>query len=228
MVSLSPAYFEERSMERAWHDDNGIPPRFAYAEKLIDRQVQEMLGLAKGIICDGVVNDAEVVALRQWFLANPDVTMKYPGNHLAARVMATFEDGIVDEDERAELTHLLTSLVGEPEIGVGNMNNTTRLAFNNPLPFVLFDGREFVFTGTCAYGTRKKCEAEVAARGGRCSKTVTSRCDFLVVGLIASPSWTFSTHGRKIEEAVESRSQGHRLAIVPEEHWIEALQLDAH
>jgi NAD-dependent DNA ligase len=215
-------------MEREWIDENGLPPRFVYADRLLDRQTTELIGLAKGIVCDGVVGDAEVVALRQWVMQNPDVTVRYPGSYVAQRVLATLADGVVDEEERAELRQLLMQLAGEPEGLSGTMNQPTRLGFNDPPPFVVFDGREFVFTGTFAYGTRKKCEAEVTARGGRCHNAVTRRADFLVVGLISQPAWTQPTFGRKLEDAIRLRdNEGHRIAIIPEELWIEALQIDA-
>jgi hypothetical protein len=68
----------------------------------------------------------------------------------------------------------------------------------------------------------------VSDRAGRCSDAVTSRTDVLVVGMIASPDWIQSTHGRKIETAMAMKQQGHRIRVVSEEHWIDALQLDEH
>jgi hypothetical protein len=41
----------------------------------------------------------------------------------------------------------------------------------------------------------------------------------LVVGTIRSRDWLHSTHGRKIEHAVELAGQNHPIAIVSEEHW---------
>lgn len=209
-------------------EETGIPPRRYYADETITRRTSELIGLAKGIVCDGVVNDAEVVALRQWIIENSDVTVRFPGNFVAQRVFATLEDGVVDDDERVALRDLLLSLTGEPENLSGTMNQPMRFGFNDPPPFVAFDSREFVFTGIFAYGTRKKCEAEVAARAGRSSRYVSSSTDFVVVGLRPNPAWTHSTHGTKMETAMAMRDKGHRIAIIPEELWIEALQLDAH
>jgi hypothetical protein len=57
--------------------------------------------------------------------------------------------------------------------------------------------------------------------------SVTSKTDVLVVGMIASPDWIQSTHGRKIEAAISMKQGGHPIVIVPEEHWLEALQFDS-
>jgi hypothetical protein len=51
---------------------------------VIDQRVAEMLGLAKGIVCDGRVNEAETMAFRQWFKANPDAAALYPGRSCGA------------------------------------------------------------------------------------------------------------------------------------------------
>ena len=135
-------------------DENGQPIKALYFHRLVDRQVTEMLGLVKGIICDGVVSDAEIVALKQWLKANPDVTAAYPGDQLARRMLKVMEDGIIEEDERAELREFLLDMVGEPEDLTGTMRDPTNLPIDTPPPTILFDGREYVFTGTLAAGTR--------------------------------------------------------------------------
>lgn len=55
-------------------------------------------------------------------------------------------------------------------------------------------------------------------RGGAIA-SVSKKLDYLVIGEIGSRDWIHSTHGRKIEKAVELRNGGARLAIVSERHW---------
>jgi NAD-dependent DNA ligase len=205
-------------------DDDGQPIKPLYVHRLVDRQTTEMLGLAKGIICDGVVSDAEIVALKQWFKANPDVSSAYPGDQLARRMLTVLEDGVIEEHERAELKEFLLDLVGEPAGLTGTMRDPTRLPLDQPPPTIVFDAHEYVFTGTLASGNRVWAEQQVAERGGTCGKTVTKRTNFLVVGLFASEAWIQSTHGRKIQRAVELRDAGEPIHIVAEEHWLEAIE----
>lgn len=205
-------------------DENGQPPKAFYFHRLVDRQISEMLGLVKGIICDGVVTDAEIVALKQWLKANPDVTAAYPGDQLARRLLRVMEDGIIEEDERAELKTFLLDMVGEPEDLTGTMRDPTKLPIDVPPPTILFDGREYVFTGTLAAGTRTWAEQQVVDRGGICGDTITKRTNYLVVGLLASDAWIQSTHGRKIQKAVELRDSGQSIHIVAEQHWLEAIE----
>jgi hypothetical protein len=40
-----------------------------------------------------------------------------------------------------------------------------------------------------------------------------------VIGEIGSRDWIHSTHGRKIEKAMDYNGRGCRIAIVGEQHW---------
>jgi NAD-dependent DNA ligase len=208
-------------------DENGTPAKRLYAGRVHDRLVAEMLGLVKGMICDGVLTDGEAVALHQWLRSHPDVTVGYPGNLIAERLQAAFADGILEEHERTELLDLMRSLAGETDDQSGLLNRATRLPCDNPPPTVFFDGREFCLTGIFAYGARKACEAEITARGGRCAKSPTQHTHYLVIGLEASAAWVQGDHGTKIEHAVKLKSNGHPISILAEEHWIEALQYES-
>jgi hypothetical protein len=214
-------------MTKDIRDQHGRPPRAMYGPAALERDVTEMLGVVKGVICDGVLNDAEAVALEQWLRSHPDVAVTFPGNVLAERVQAIFEDGILDETERKELEEILQSLCGETEAQDGLLNRATRLPITQPMPSVFFDNHEFCFTGIFAYGTRADCERAVADRGGRCCKQPTGRTHYVVIGLVASDAWAQPTYGRKVEHAVHLRELGKPIAIISEEHWVEALRADA-
>lgn len=210
-----------------WTDEDGTPFHPLYAGRVHDRLIAEMLGLVKGVICDGRIGDGEAVALTQWLRSHPDAASTFPGSVIAARLESIFADGILEEREREDLEDLLRSLVGETADQSGELDRATRLPIDNPVPSIFFDGRTFCFTGKFVYGSRARCEEEIARRGGRCSPTLTQTVDYLVLGTVASPAWVQTTHGAKIEKAVELKSRGGAIAIIAEEHWVEALQLDA-
>jgi hypothetical protein len=46
---------------------------------------------------------------------------------------------------------------------------------------------------------------------------------YLIIGEIGSRDWIHSTHGRKIEKALEHNAGGARIAIIGEQHWFEQL-----
>ena len=54
-------------------DDHGQPLNTAFNYKRrVERDISEVLGLAKGILSDGVINDDEVYFLRAWGHAYPE------------------------------------------------------------------------------------------------------------------------------------------------------------
>src|SRR2546428_2926008 len=205
-------------------DDHGQPPKALYGPRVAKRLVSELLGLCKGMICDGEISEGELASLKRWLAGHPDAAVLYPWKTVAERLLRIYDDGIITPDERKELNELLLDLTGETEAHDQPLNLSTRLPFDEPIPSILFDGHEHVFTGRMLYGTRRDCERKVVDRGGRVGKTVTKRTNFLVIGPIASSAWLESTHGRKILRAVELRSEGLPLRIVSEEAWIHAIE----
>lgn len=204
-------------------DDDGQPRTLYFRDRRSERLVSELLGLCKGMICDGEVSDGEALALKRWVAGNQDVMIGYPGQVLAERLVRIFADNHVDDDERADLSQLLLDLVGEDPRHEEPLNLSTRLPIDDPVPTILFDGMTYVFTGAMLYGSRRECEGLVQDRGARVADTVTKKTDYLVIGPIASRAWLESTHGRKILRAVELRRDGHPIKILTEESWILAL-----
>jgi NAD-dependent DNA ligase len=205
-------------------DDDGQPSKALYGPRVAKRLVSELLGLCKGMVCDGEISEGELAALKRWLVGHPDAAVTYPGKTVAERLLRIYTDRIVTPDERQELNELLLDLTGETEEHDQPLNLSTRLPFDEPTPTILFDDHEHVFTGRMLYGTRRDCEQKVVDRGGRVANKVTQRTNFLVIGPIASRAWLESTHGRKILRAVEVRSEGLPLRIVSEEAWIQAVE----
>ncbi len=204
-------------------DEDGQPPSLYFRDRRAERQVSELLGLCKGMICDGEVSDGEALALRRWLAGNPDAQIGYPGQVLAERLVRIFADGVIDDEERADLSTLLQDLVGEDERHEEPLNLSTRLPIDEPVPTILFDGQTYVFTGAMLYGSRRECEQHVLDRGGRVADSVTKKTNYLVIGPIASRAWLESTHGRKILRAVELRRDGVPIKVIAEETWITAI-----
>jgi NAD-dependent DNA ligase len=194
-----------------------------HSRRIRDRCVVELLGITKGIVADNTVSDAEAVMLRQWIEANPEVTDCWPGNVLHDRLVRVFADGIISEAEREDLTTLLQRAVGESEGSTSAPISPSALPLNDPEPPIEFPEMHYVFTGTFYFGTRERCEAAIAERGGTCGGSITLATNYLVIGTLATGAWQFSTHGRKIEKAIKYREEGAALAIVSEECWVRAM-----
>lgn len=215
-------------MTREYLDAHGQPVNSGFCRRgRHDRTVDELIGLAKGMVADGVISDAEAGYLRQWLEENAQhASTTWPVNVIYDRVQVMLADGVIDADEREELFDLLRQVVS-PDSSVAEQvaNLSAQLPFDDPLPEIVFEGRSFCFTGKFAFGARKRCENEINIRNGIVAGTITQKLDYLVIGVIGSRDWAHTTHGRKIEKAVALREQWGGLAIVGEEHWHAALIL---
>eukprot|EP01028_Stygiella_incarcerata_P008228 TRINITY_DN35283_c0_g1_i1.p1 TRINITY_DN35283_c0_g1~~TRINITY_DN35283_c0_g1_i1.p1 ORF type:complete len:210 (-),score=9.35 TRINITY_DN35283_c0_g1_i1:165-794(-) len=200
-------------------DPNGPEVMRFSAKRRSDRTVDELIGMSRLILADGIVDAQEADFLKTWLKTNADYCDIWPINVLNKRIQAFLEDGVVDQGEKAELFSLLSELVGGRPTHEKITSFSSVLPFNDPLPEVDLSGR-FCFTGAFAFGSRKDCMSQAAALGGVASKTMTMSVDYLVVGLMGSQAWAHSAWGRKIETAVRFRDQkGKPIAIIGEDHW---------
>lgn len=205
-------------------NDDGQPFAFGFnSHRRLERDISELLGLAKGMLADGVVSDAEIVLLHEWMLTHPEPVSHWPCDRIATRLQAVLADGIVDPEEQADLADLLAKLVGGNAGILADDNAATALPLDRPAPKLVFAQREYVLTGKFAYGTRTACERLVQDRGGSCEAGVTMHTDYLVIGTFGSRDWVHTSYGRKIEKAVDYRNRGAPVSIVCEQHWAAAL-----
>jgi NAD-dependent DNA ligase len=196
--------------------------RFFGRARLDDRQINELIGLAHGLIADSELNDAEVEYLRKWLVANQDVSKNPVTGNLLRRIDVMLSDGVLDAIERKELFETLRKFSGG-DFELGEVLKATELPLDHPPPIVICPGKMFCFTGTFAFGSRKACEAAIEERGGRCG-SLTQGTNFLVVGIYATGSWKHSSYGDKIERAVKMRDKGIPISIVGEAHWVDAIR----
>ena len=205
-------------------DPHGQPMSTAFNRKMRrERDITELLGIAKGVLADGVVVDDEVRFLNQWAINHPDGLNEFPVNLIFSRLAHIYSDGHVDDEERVELQDLLEKLVGGTESLLLGYDASSKLPLCDPPPLVSWFQEVFVFTGKFAFGTRRNCWHEVMSRGGDVEEDVSRRTTFVVIGTFGSEDWRRSAYGRKIEKAVDLRSQGFPLRIVGEDHWCKAL-----
>lgn len=202
-------------------DPHGQPiDRLLNRKHRVDRDLDELLGLAKGLVADGVVNQAEGEFLEGWLRCNREVCTHEPILMLYNRVSEMLEDRLLDAEEQAELLYLLSEFTGlVPEAEVVE-NITTRLPFDHPAPVIQIQDRTFCFTGRFVSGTRRECEGVVIDRGGMIHPRIAGHVDYLVVGFFGSDDWAHTAFGRKIEAAMELQKKGAGIKIVSEDHWL--------
>jgi len=202
-------------------DEQGQPIKNFNTDAIMDRHIDELIGFCRGVSADGAVNQAEAEYLARWIEEHRPYADQYPINVLYKRLSEMLSDGVLDAEESAELLDVIRSLTGEAKRDETPAPNTsTALPLDNPAPEITIPGRNFVFTGVFTVGTRKQCEEIIVERGGKMQKNITTSTDYLVIGDIGSEQWIYSSHGRKIEKAVNYRETGVPIAIISEHYWI--------
>jgi len=187
-------------------------------ERISSRQIDELIGIARGLCADGVLNDAEIEFLQKWLAVSADVSGQPVIVRLYQLVEEILSDGFVDEDERVQLFDTLNALA-DTTFELGEVLKPTTLPLCSPPPDVSFLGMRFCFTGTFNLGRRQDCERAVEERGGL-GGSLTQDTNYLVIGAYVTDSWRHSSFGNKIIKAVEMRDHKNvPISIVSEQHW---------
>jgi hypothetical protein len=76
----------------------------------LEKSINSLLGLLEGIAIDGRVNEGEVGLLRVWLEDHQDVAHRHPYNELIPVLTAAVTDGVLDPEERADITWLCERL----------------------------------------------------------------------------------------------------------------------
>ncbi len=195
------------------------------ASRVQDRLIDELIGISRGVIADGVVDENEAIFIGQWIENHREIADKWPVNVLYVRLVKMLRDGVLSEDEQQELLETLRDLTGESAL-YQEPNRPTTLPLDKPAPSVDFSGKSFCLTGRFVLGSKFDCEETITEMGGNVVQMPSQETDYLVIGELCSPDWIHTTFGRSIEKGVELKQEGHPLAIVSEEHWVNSLSVE--
>lgn len=202
--------------------DHSIDSRMAHYA--LTRAAQTLIGICAGLTADGKLNDAEIAFIRTWLTENVEVTTIWPGNAISSRIEQIMEDGIITDDERADLIELLQQLSGNEFAETGSATPAGPAVPYDNVTEITFAGRSFCLTGTFFFGTRAACEKALVELGAEPVSKVSGKLDYLIVGSGCSEQWANTTYGRKIETAIERKQRYGQPLIVSEKSWVEAVK----
>lgn len=181
-----------------------------------------LVGIAQGLLCDGILTDDEILYLRKWLTENERLCYGFPGDVIYDQVKGVLADGVVTEDERSHLIKILNNLIGAPETAVAAAARVTELAYDD-VTSIDFGNKLFCLTGDFVHGPRPKCEADIRERGGLTSSNVTQKLSYLVIGSLGSVEWKHGSFGLKIEKAMQYKQKRRPIYVIKETIWRQAL-----
>lgn len=163
--------------------------------------------------------------MRMWMLDHQDVAPKHPFSELVPKVAAAVEDGVLDEEERADITWLCQKLCSTEFY---DQVTADLQQLHAVVGGIAADGRITVeeMRGLSDWLRRSHFEQTVAQLGGRTLAAVSPNLNFLVIGAEGNPCWTYACYGRKVEKAVELRKKVANIVILHENDFHDAV-LDA-
>lgn len=192
-------------------------------DRLRKRWTDTLIGISKGIIADGVVNQAEAEFLLNWLQVSETYVVESPlVDELYVRVLTSLEGGFLDDDEKTELLHALRVFAGT-SAEHGEMIRSA-MPLDDPRPKVIFAGKVFLWSGTSRYGSRSQCLDEIVSRDGQVKSNLSRKVDYVVIGYYVSPNWLHESYGGKIKDAVRYRAKYGKPAIISEDQFIEAVR----
>lgn len=197
--------------------------RGATEARLLKRSCECLIGICAGLMADGKLNDDEIRFLNTWLADNESIASTWPAEVVYVRVSEVLADGIITEEEREYLKQTLSELLGGTLQETGATSGLSTGLPVDSIDSIEIPGNAFCFTGNFIYGTRKACERAIEEREGVIFSKVRMDLNYLVIGTLASREWAHTSHGRKIEKAIDYKKKGCLINIVSEEQWIQYL-----
>jgi len=182
----------------------------------------ELLGLARGLLADQELSNAEIEFLHEWLEERYWTASSFPGNVIHQRIKDVLEDGVITEEERSHLVETLNMLIDDRLEDLAEQVDLTELWFDE-VGLVEFDKARFCLTGNFVYGPMEVCKTAIEQRGGIVMPTVSGQSQFLVIGSLGVDEWRNGGLGTEIEAALRLRAQGKSVKIIPEDSWVELL-----
>ncbi len=185
--------------------------------------MEQLLGIASGILADGHLHDQEISFLSTWLSEHHEAASVWPANAVATAVRDVLADGAITHEERDYLVSVLRSLCGSEFSLTGAPEPLVATLPIDDQVTVRLVNAGVCHTGEFLYGTRAAVERATLKAGGMPVDGVSRRVEYLVIGTRVSPNWAHTTYGRKIQRAAELQEAGHEIEIISERRWLEAL-----
>jgi hypothetical protein len=190
--------------------------------------LQRLHGLVGGIAADGVIDEAELTALREWMDNHEHLQVLWPFAEIYSLIISVLQDRRIDEAEHRMLLDFFRSFaavlddrtIDRPVAAVEG----TLVGVCATCPEVRIAGSKFCFTGTSTRFARDELKRLVEDLGGKVVNTVNKTVDYLVICADGNPNWAYACYGRKVELAVELRRQGGTIILVHENDFHDALR----
>lgn len=190
------------------------------AEYTSDDFRNEFLTYLQGINADKVISLVEARALQHWLGNHPEHATTWPMKSVLQRISQCLADNHISEEESTELTNMFNSMTGCDFFNTGIAGGLSAWSFLEYQPDYSLKNRTIAFTGTFSIGARAFLKEHAITAGATVKTGVSKQLDALYVGSILTPDWMFTSHGRKIQQALDLKDKGHPILLLCEDSFI--------
>lgn len=215
-------------MSKEFLNRDGQPPSGINANKVRARQQAELAGILKGVACDNIITPNEAKFVYEWINLHRQVEDGVTYTELIDELQSLDlkTRGAFDDPELLQsVLKTIHKLVNGGSHIPSPTDLTIDIADEIEAGEVIFQDKQFCFTGKLKLGPRNKAHEMTKLRNGVVAESVTNKLDYLVCGDLGSRDWSQSSFGEKIRHALCVRKSGGRLLIIKETVWAEAINL---
>ncbi|MBJ54216.1 MAG: NAD-dependent DNA ligase [Gammaproteobacteria bacterium] len=189
--------------------------------------MQKLHAIMAGIGADGEVNVEELEGLFSWLQEHEHLKTCWPYDEVESLILGVLADKKIDPIEHKLLMNFFGEFVSVLDnktiVSPVIIEGSNVFGLCSVCPDITFADAVFCFTGSSYKYTRNQFEELIEKYGGKISKGITRKVNYLVVGADGNPCWAYACYGRKVEKAAELRRQGHSIVIVHENDFHDAV-----
>lgn len=174
------------------------------------KSMQQFKQIVESILSDNVIETKEIYELNNWLDHNTHLIGYYPFDKINNTVKCALEDGKLSIEEKETLMIIFTDFINPIK--------------ENVTETIEFTGSIFCLTGAFNTGSKSDIETMILNRGGLCSKNLTMKTNYLIVGGQGADEWKFGNYGGKVQKAMEYNDKGKNIKIIYEDEFIKELK----
>lgn len=190
-----------------------IRPRNSHKVKFAAEtaELQILKSLSEKVLEDGKVSTDEAYGLLFTLDNLPNASDDAVVKNLKTLLQESIIDGWIDEGESKKIVVTLRKIT-DPIAQISESEHV-----------IVFAEKYFCLSGDFDHGPKSQIGSIVEAKGGTILKSVTKKCDYLIVGGQGSEAWSMGNYGNKVKKALEWQEKGVPVQIISEEELFQHL-----
>ncbi|AJD46565.1 NAD-dependent DNA ligase (contains BRCT domain type II) [Isoalcanivorax pacificus W11-5] len=193
----------------------------------VTTDMQRLHAMIAGIASDGQISVEELRGLSKWLQKHEHLRRCWPYDEIDTLITSVLADKLIDPEEHALLMQFFGEFIAILDNRTVTMppvaEGSTLTGLCAVCPDISFQGSVFCLTGASHRYSRKQLYSLIQELGGKTANGVSKKVQYLIVGAEGNPCWAFACYGRKVEQAVKLRKEGHTILIVHENDLHDAI-----